>query len=104
MRHSELAIATMLAEDRVVVSRKVPRGGLRKVKQFNLTRVSHRVSRIALGPLLTEAQVFFISLPSALAAAARWTGLMCEASPNTAASTAASSVNARPRQSHVRGR
>ena len=37
----------------------------------------------------------FISLPSALAAAARWTGLMCEASPNKAVSTAASSVNAR---------
>src|SRR5262245_56815106 len=47
----------------------------------------------------------FISLPSALAAAARWTGLMCVASPNTAVSTAASSVKASPgkRQSHIRG-
>jgi hypothetical protein len=29
-------------------------------------------------------------MPSALAAAARWTGLMCEVSPNKAVSTAAS--------------
>jgi hypothetical protein len=50
--------------------------------------------------------LFRSSLPRALAAAARWTGVMCAESPNTAVSTAASSVKPRAgnRLSQVSGR
>ena len=53
-----------------------------------------------------HAQVLRICFPSALAAAARWIGVMCDESPKRVVSTAASLVKRRPgnRHSHVSDR